>query len=88
MVQKVLRLDCGCRHHPVRKLTCDCLTVLKVTGLSKPTVYRLCAAGRFPKPFKLDQRASGWLEDEVAQWQAARIAKRDSAPAPKGRRAA
>jgi prophage regulatory protein len=72
MVQKFLRLA----------------EVLEMTGLSKPTIYRLGAMGRFPRPVKLDERASGWLENEVERWQEARIAKRDSEPAPKGRHAA
>jgi prophage regulatory protein len=33
--------------------------------------------GQFPKPIPLGRRAVGWLESEIAEWQAQRIAARD-----------
>lgn len=47
-----------------------------VTGYSIPRIYELIAAGRFPKPVPLGERAVGWLEDDLAAWQAQRIAER------------
>lgn len=42
--------------------------VLRRTGLSKRTIYRLEAAGRFPARRKLGDRAVGWPECEVRAW--------------------
>lgn len=49
--------------------------VCRVTGLSRSQVYRLQAAGKFPKNVKLGVSASAWIDREVAQWQADRIAE-------------
>lgn len=48
--------------------------VERATGLPRSSLYAKIAAGEFPKPIKLGQRASGWLEEDVAKWQRARIA--------------
>jgi prophage regulatory protein len=48
--------------------------VIHVAGMSRSQVYRLVAAGKFPQPVKLGQSASAWVEAEVAQWCADRIA--------------
>lgn len=45
----------------------------KSTRLSATTIYRLVKQGDFPKPIKLGQRSSGWLESEVRQWLTERI---------------
>lgn len=45
-------------------------------GLPISTIYRLAAAGKFPKPVKLSERASGWLRSEVDQWISDRAAER------------
>lgn len=55
--------------------------VRKVTGLSKPTLYRKIAKNEFPKPVPLGENSVGWLEEEVAAWQKARIAARDEVAA-------
>lgn len=34
--------------------------VLRITGLSRPTLYRRIAMGRFPPPVHLGGRACGW----------------------------
>jgi prophage regulatory protein len=63
MVQRFLRLP----------------AVIEATGLSRPTIYRHMAAGRFPRPVKLlGERAVAWPEAEVAAWQKARIGERDA----------
>ncbi|MEO8998335.1 MAG: AlpA family transcriptional regulator [Rhodanobacter sp.] len=48
--------------------------VCRVTGLSRSQIYRLEAAGQFPQHVKLGASASAWIDREVAQWQADRIA--------------
>ncbi|OUR63487.1 hypothetical protein A9Q79_10310 [Methylophaga sp. 42_25_T18] len=44
------------------------------TGKSRSAIYREAAAGTFPKPIKLSERSSGWLESEIEQWIDERIA--------------
>jgi prophage regulatory protein len=56
--------------------------VLARTGLGRDTVYRLGKAGKFPRSFKIGDRASGWSESEVDQWIRGRAAQRDSVNAP------
>lgn len=52
--------------------------VQTVAGLSRSSLYRLIAAGKFPKPVKLSSRAVGWRADEIAIWIEERTAERDS----------
>ena len=47
------------------------------TGLSRSTIYQKLEKGIFPKPISLGDRAVGWIESEVEEWLAMRVAKRD-----------
>jgi len=47
------------------------------TGLSRSHLYALAKAGQFPKPVKLSERSSAWVESEVNEWIEDRIAERD-----------
>ncbi len=51
--------------------------VLARTGLSRSHLYALAQRGEFPKPVKLTERSSAWVELEVQEWIEARIAARD-----------
>ena len=51
--------------------------VLALTGLSRSFVYALAQKGEFPKPVKLSERSSAWVEAEVTEWIECRIALRD-----------
>jgi predicted DNA-binding transcriptional regulator AlpA len=46
--------------------------VVLLTSLSRATIWRRIAAGRFPKPIKLGgchpQSASGWVREEILAW--------------------
>ena len=42
--------------------------VLEMTQLSQATIYRLMAQGKFPRQFKLSERSSGWLKQEVLEY--------------------
>jgi prophage regulatory protein len=42
--------------------------VVRRTGLSKRSIYRLEASDSFPSRRKLGLRAVGWLESEVDAW--------------------
>lgn len=58
--------------------------VLQLCGLSRATLYREIKLHTFPAPVKLSARSVGWLQEDVAQWLAGRIAQRgpayDAAP--------
>jgi prophage regulatory protein len=53
----------------------------EITGLSIPYIYELMAAGRFPRPVPLSERAVGWLESDLLAWQRQRIAERTTGAA-------
>ena len=45
--------------------------VVRITGLSKTTIWRRVKSGDFPAPVKLGSlatRSVGWREDEVKNW--------------------
>lgn len=44
--------------------------VVRHTGLSRSTIYRLMAARHFPAPVKLAGRAVGWRRADVDRWSA------------------
>jgi len=43
-------------------------TVLDRTGLSRSTLYRRIASGRFPRQIAISERCAGWRESAVADW--------------------
>ena len=49
--------------------------VLKLTGLSRSTLYRKIKAGQFPAPVSLGPRSVAWRESEVLDWIANRPVK-------------
>ena len=52
-------------------------TVIETTGVSRSHIYALAQKGQFPKPVKLTERSSAWVESEVQEWIDTRIAQRD-----------
>jgi prophage regulatory protein len=50
--------------------------VCQRVGLSRSHLAALEAQGRFPARVKLTERASAWLESEVSDWMASRVAAR------------
>jgi prophage regulatory protein len=48
--------------------------VCRMTGLCRSMIYKMQAENRFPRRVKIGVRAVGWLEHEVAQWLADRVA--------------
>ncbi|MBE2244987.1 MAG: AlpA family transcriptional regulator [Burkholderiaceae bacterium] len=42
--------------------------VVRQTGLSRSTIYRLMATRHFPLPVKLTNRAVGWRRSDVDRW--------------------
>ena len=49
--------------------------VREVTGLGRSCIYHLQAQKKFPQRIKIGVRAVGWIESEVHQWVAKRIAQ-------------
>jgi len=42
--------------------------LLKIVGLSDPTIWRMEGAGTFPKRIKLGGNSVGWYESEIIEW--------------------
>ena len=42
--------------------------VSKLTSISRSHLHRLAREGKFPKPMKISQGRSGWLEEDVETW--------------------
>lgn len=42
--------------------------VKTISGLSRSTIYRLEKDGKFPKRFKIGERAIGWSSKEIFEW--------------------
>jgi prophage regulatory protein len=55
--------------------------VMHITGISRPRIYALIAAGRFPRQVKLGSMSVAFVEAEIRDWVATRIAERDSTQA-------
>ena len=43
-------------------------TVLEITTLSIPTIYRLMKKGQFPKQIMVSERSARWSESEVLEY--------------------
>ena len=37
-------------------------------GLSRSSIYKMMADGRFPRPIKLGRRSVGWRTAEIERW--------------------
>lgn len=42
--------------------------VIKMTGLSRSTIYLRMSKGHFPRSISLGERAVGWLETDIERW--------------------
>jgi prophage regulatory protein len=51
--------------------------VEQTLGIPRSTLYDMIGRGAFPKPVRISRRRVGWIEAEVAAFQAKRIAERD-----------
>ena len=58
----------GKKHQPVTDSILRMPEVLKLTGLSKATIYRMMKDGKFPKNYKLSERAVGWKTSTLCAW--------------------
>lgn len=48
--------------------------VMAWTGLSRPTIYRLMKAGKFPKSVTIGGKTIAWRESDLLAWQASKEA--------------
>jgi len=53
--------------------------VVEKTGLKKDSIYRGGREGWFPRPIKLNERCSGWIEAEIDAFIDRRRKARDGA---------
>lgn len=53
--------------------------VERLTALSRSRIYDLMKQGAFPRPVVLGAMSVAWLEVEIREWVAARIADRKAA---------
>jgi prophage regulatory protein len=53
------------------------LTAAKGVPFSRPHLYRLIAARKFPKPVRLGENRVAFIESEIDEWLEARIRERD-----------
>jgi prophage regulatory protein len=51
--------------------------VMRLTGFSRSSLYRLVGLGQFPQGIKLSERAIAWSSSEIEKWQRERITLRD-----------
>ncbi len=42
--------------------------VASLTSISIPHIRRLAREGKFPKPVKISENRSAWVEDDVLKW--------------------
>jgi prophage regulatory protein len=42
--------------------------VVKMTGLSRSSIYLRISSGAFPRPVSLGARAVGWRESDINAW--------------------
>jgi prophage regulatory protein len=52
--------------------------VERAVGLGRSAIYDKMSKNEFPKPVPISGGAVGWVESEIAEWQARRIAERDA----------
>ncbi|WP_081086754.1 helix-turn-helix transcriptional regulator [Burkholderia cepacia] len=51
-------------------------------GLGQSTLYRMIAAGTFPKPFELVPGRTAWLEEDIDAWLAEKAGKKPAGERP------
>lgn len=49
--------------------------VAEKIGLGESTIYRMLAAGQFPKPFEIMPKRNAWIEEDIDAWLAERAGK-------------
>lgn len=47
--------------------------VLAICGKSRSSIYDAIKRGEFPRPVKLGENSSGWIDTEIEDWMRGRI---------------
>lgn len=47
--------------------------VIKITALSRSSIYLNISENKFPKPINIGSRSVAWLESEINEWIQSRI---------------
>lgn len=55
-------------HPALRRVLMRLPAVIEAVGLSKPTIYNMVAAGTFPAPIKVSDRAVAWSSEAIEAW--------------------
>ena len=42
--------------------------VIKLTGLSRSSIYSKVSSGDFPSQFRLGERSVAWLQSDIFEW--------------------
>lgn len=50
--------------------------VIRITSLSRTTIYRLISEGEFPKQVSLGGRSVAWVESEINEWMEEKVSNR------------
>lgn len=50
--------------------------VIRITSLSRTTIYRLISEGEFPKQVSLGGRSVAWVESEINEWMEEKVFNR------------
>ena len=51
--------------------------VMHCTGLGRSSIYKYMSSGEFPRSISLGDRAVAWVESEIHDWMAEKLAMRD-----------
>ena len=62
----------------MKLLGIDELRLTKGILYSKPHLWRLIKAGKFPRPIRLGENRIAFVEDEIDAWLKRKVAERDS----------
>ena len=62
--------------------------VIRLTGLSRTTLWRLEGQGEFPARVRLGANSVGWREEEIARWIDTRPRGRNTSPSDQRRESA
>jgi prophage regulatory protein len=63
----------------MKVLSYEDLGAAKGIPFTRQWIHKLVKAGRFPKPVRLGENTTGFVESEIDSWIAARVRERDAA---------
>ncbi len=76
-MQKQLHPNASIQRHSSQQILIRRREVERLTALSRSRIYDLLKRDEFPKPVRLGAMSVAWIQEEVLEWIASRIANRD-----------